>query len=136
RPLLAEPPPVEPGAAAALGPPPPARAEVAYVPELDLVHAGSRRDRNGDREEGKDPLRVDRAVDRVDDDPEAAVAERALAELLRDEGEVDPIGVKRLEPRNDSPLGRLVDRGRLVPAGAGSHRRLTIGPPREHGQRS
>ena len=74
-------------------------------------------------------LRVHRAVDRVDDDPQrAAGAERALAELLRDEHEVR---AERLEPRDDGVLRRSVDRGRVVAALAGPEHRLALVPRRQ-----
>ena len=57
--------------------------------------------------------------------------ERALAELLRDEVEVEPlVGVQPLEPRDDRGLGRGVDRGRLVAALAGADDGLALVPAR------
>ena len=61
----------------------------------------------------------------------AAGAERALAELLRDEQEV---GLERLEPRHDRVLGRRVDRGRVVAALAVPEHGLALGARRQLGE--
>ena len=57
--------------------------------EDDVVHRAAVGDGEREREEGDVPLGVQRAVDRVDDDPPGlAGAEDPLAELLGDEREV------------------------------------------------
>ena len=58
--------------AAALGDPLLAGAEVVDVAEVDVVHRRAVGDREREREERDPALRVDRAVDRVDDDARAA----------------------------------------------------------------
>jgi len=65
---------VQASAAAAHGRPLLAGAEVVDVAEEDVVHRLTVGDRHRDREEGDAPLGVERAVDRVDDDPKPAVA--------------------------------------------------------------
>ncbi len=59
------------------------------------------------------------------------VAERALAELLRDEVEVEPLLlVQPLQAGDDRVLRRSVDLGRLVAADAGAEDRLALDPRR------
>ena len=108
----AEPHAVEERASTALGRPLLARPEVVDVPERDVAHRRPLGDREREREEGDPALRVDRPVDRIDDDSRrASSAEHALAELLRDEHEVV---AQRNEPLDDRVLRRLVDRRRIV----------------------
>ncbi len=99
-------------------------AEVVDVAELDVAHLPPLRDREGEREEGDAALGVDRAVDGVDDDGRLGLAERALAELLRDEAELQAGLVRRLEAPDDRCLRRGVDRGRVVAADAAPRDRL------------
>ena len=129
RSLRAEPRSVEERAAPAFGGPLLARAEVVDVAEHDVAHRRALGDGEREREERDAALRVHRAVDRVDDDSAlSACAERAHAELLRDEHEVL---VESGESRDDGVLGRLVDRGRLVAALAEPQHRLALGPRRQ-----
>ena len=103
-------------------------------PELDVVHPSPCATAIEIEKNGRIALRVHGAVDRVDDDAEVAAAERALAELLGDEGEVDAVGVQRLEPAQDGPLGRVVDDRRLVAALAGAEHALAIGAAGQLGE--
>ena len=97
-----------------------ARPEVEDVAEDDVVHRAAVGDRDRDREERDPALRVQRAVDRVDDDRPATVAE--ASDLLADDAHV-----LVLEAREDHALGRRVDRRRLVAALAGADDRLALG---------
>ena len=106
-----------------------AGAEVVDVAEVDVAHGATARDGEGKCEERDSPLRVHRAVDRVDDHPRrAARTERALAELLRDEKNV---GLECLEPRDDGVFGGSVDRRRVVAALACPQHRFALGPGRQ-----
>ena len=102
------------------------------VGELDVRHRVAVGDRDRQAEVRDAALRVQRAVDRVDDDAaRSSRAELPLAELLRDEHEV----LARLfEPAHDRRLGGRVDGGRLVAALAGADDRLALGPPGQLGQ--
>ena len=74
---------------AALGDPFLAGAEVVDEAEGDVVHRRSVGDREREGEERDRALRVDRPVDRIDDDAELATApEGAHAELLGDERQI------------------------------------------------
>jgi hypothetical protein len=120
---------VQERAAAALGRPLLAVAEVVDVAEDDVAHRLPLRDREREREEGNVALGVQRAVDRVADDaPRLAGAEDALPELLRDEREVL---VERFQPVDDRGLGGRVDRGRVVAAFAGLQHGLALDPGRQ-----
>ncbi len=55
-------------------------------------------------------------------------AERPLAELLGDEGEIDAGRGELLEARDDGALGGGVDGSRLVPSFARSDHRLPLEP--------
>jgi len=131
RPNAAERPAVELRAASARRRPLLPRAEVVDVAEDDVAHP--RPLRHGDREtEVSQPsLRVDRTVDRIDDDACLGLAEGALAELLGDEQELVALRVQLLEPRDDRPLGRIVDRGCVVSADARCEHRLALDARRQ-----
>ena len=129
---LAEPGAVQEGAAAALGRPLLAGAEVVDVAEDDVAHRGAVGDGEREGEEGDVALGVQRAVDRVADDaPRLPAPEDALAELLRDEREAL---VERLEPVHDGGLGGRVDRGRVVAALAGLQHGLALDARRQLGE--
>ena len=111
---LPEPRAVQERAAAALGRPLLAGAEVVHVAEANVAHRAAVGDGEREGEEGNVALGVQRAVDRVaDDEPRLPAPEDALAELLRDEREAL---VERLEPVHDRGLGSRVDRRRVVAA--------------------
>ena len=112
---------VQEGAAAAHGRPLLAGAEVVDVPEDDVVHRVSVGDRDREREERDAALRVQRAVDRVDDDREAPVAEHA--DLLADEPHV-----LAAKPRENHLLRGRVERRGVVAALAVPDHRLALGP--------
>src|SRR6185312_3307008 len=61
-----------------------ARAEVVDEAEDDVVHRLPLRDRDREGEEGNPALRIERAVDRIDDDQRQPAAD--AADLLRDDG--------------------------------------------------
>ena len=106
-----------------------ARPEVVDVAEDDVLHGRAFGNRNGECKEGDPALGVDGAVDRVDDDNEAAAVPRGSpAELLRDEREVRARGI---ELREDRVLRRRVNRGRVVAAEPVSDDGLALGARRE-----
>ncbi len=111
---------VQKGAAASRRSPFLARPEVEDVAEDDVVHRAPIGDRDRDGEEGDPALRVQRAVDRVDDHRPATVAE--ASDLFADDTDVFV-----LEAVEDHPLRRCVDRGRLVAPFAGADDRLALG---------
>ena len=90
RPLRAELDAVEECARTALGRPLLARPEVVDVAEHDVAHRRALRDREREREERDAALRVDRAVDGIDDDVSRLHPRRTMrcAELLGHEHEV------------------------------------------------
>src|SRR5205814_8671928 len=92
------------------------------VAEDDVVHRPAFRDGEREREEGDAALRVQRAVDRVDDDHRRADA--VASDLLRDDR------AEAVEAGEDRLLGRRVDRRRLVAAPALADARLAPRPPR------
>jgi hypothetical protein len=106
------------GALAAAGPPLLARPEVVHVGELDVGHRRPAGDGDRDRDVGQAALRVQRAVDRVDDHADALRAEVHDAALLRDRAEPQPVGVEALELREDDVLDLAVDHERAVTASA------------------
>ena len=119
---------VQESAATARGRPLLAGAEVVDVPEDDVVHRVAFGDGDRDREERDPALRVQRAVDRIDDDREPPVAEDA--HLLADE-----LHVFAAETLEDHRLGGGVDRGRVVAALAVPDHGLALGAAgqlREH----
>src|SRR5439155_6408861 len=102
------------------------RPEVVDESERDVAHRRTVGDGDRHREEPDPALRVQRPVDRVDDDARlTAGAELHLADLLADEDGVDA-GV--LEAAQDRALGGGVDRRRLVTALAGADDRFAVGP--------
>ena len=112
------------------------RPEVVDEAEDDVLHRRALGDGDRDREVRDVPLRVQRAVDRVDDHAELRVdAERPLAELLGHEMEVHALLlVKGLEARHDRSLGGRVHGGRLVSAHAVADHRLPLDPRRHRGE--
>src|SRR5919201_2800368 len=127
RPLVAQTDAIEERAAAALRRPLLARAEVVDVPEDDVPHLRPLRDGDREREVRNPALRVQRAVDRVEDDVDATVAVALLAELLRHEREVEAVlAVGALEPRDDRAFRLRVDGRRLVSALAATDDRLAL----------
>jgi hypothetical protein len=76
-------------------------------------------------------LRVDGAVDRIDDDVQIGVTEGLDPELLRDEREVVSLLVQGLEPRDDCLLGCGVDRRRVVAAFPGGDHGLAVAAARQ-----
>src|SRR6185436_17706904 len=115
-------------ARAAAGDPLFAVAEVVDVAEDDVGHrrAVGHGDREGVHREAA--LRVEAAVDRVDDEaPAAASAVAALADLLGDDGEALAVAGEALEHRQGGVLGRAVDGHRQIAAGAASQ---LVGPVR------
>ena len=105
--------------------------EVVHVAEHDVPHRRALGDRNREAEVPQSPLGVHRPVDRVDHDVQLGGAERALAELLRDERELVPVPMELLEPSDDGPLGGIVDRRRVVAALAGCDDGLPLDPGRK-----
>ena len=99
-------------------------AEVVDVAEDDVVHRVAVGDRDRDREERDAALRVQRAVDRVDDDGPPPVA--LDTDLLADDAHV--LAAEALE---DHALGGRVDRRRLVAALARADDRLALGAQRQ-----
>ena len=84
------------------------------VAEHDVGHGRALGDGDRQREERDAALRIDGAVDRVEDDRDRAVCgRRAMAEFLRDEREVDS---GRVQQRHDGLLGCRVDGCRIVAA--------------------
>ena len=69
------------------------------------------------------------------DDPRPAGPERALAQLLGHEPEVDPARVQRLELRDGRLLGALVHDRRVVAALAAADHRLAVVAGRHVGER-
>src|SRR6185312_13790698 len=124
-------------AAARLGHPLLATAEVAHVPEPDVGDRRAVGERDRDAVERQPPLRVQRPVDRVDDHHPGALArsEGALAELLRHEPEVDPARMQRLELGDRRLLGPVVHHRRVVSAAAAAHDRLAVVASGQVGQR-
>ena len=101
--------------------------EVVDVAEEDVVHRLPVGDGDREREERDAALRVQRAVDRVDDD---RVAARPFdADLFADDGHV--FAAEALE---DHALGGRVDRGRLVAALARADDRLALSPTGQLGE--
>ena len=96
-----------------------------HEPEVDVAHGRPRRDGDGQREEANAALRVERAVDRVDDDVRAAVAE--LPGLLRHECHVADAG----EAGEHHALGGGVDRGRVITALPCADDRFAVRPRRQ-----
>ena len=101
-----------------------------HVAEDDVVHrvAVGHGDRDG--EERDAALRVERAVDRIDDDAPAAVT--GDAGLLADDRHV----AAAAQAFENHPFGRRVDGGGVVAAEAGADDRLTLrtaGKLAEHG---
>ena len=118
--------PVEPGPASALGRPLLTGAEVVHVAEEDVVHRLALRHGHREREERDPALGVERAVDRVDHDPQRAVA-RQLADLLGD----DRGAVDRAQALEDHPLCGRVDGRRLISADSVADDGLALRPGRE-----
>ena len=135
RPGTGQGPVVEEGSFAATRYPFLARAVIEDVAEEDIRHRGPVGDGERDREEGDPPLGVHAAVDRVEHEAWRTSAEGALAELLGDQRELDAGCVELLQPRDRGPLGRGVDRRRLVAAFARADDELPLEPRRELGER-
>ncbi len=122
------------GALAAHRPPVARGHQLGDEADLDVAHARPGRDGDRHARERQPPLGVDRAVDRVDDDPGGGrpVAQAHLPALLRDRDERD---AERLQLGEHGVLGRLVDRERRVAALAlpVRHRPLGRARHRRHG---
>ena len=104
-----------------------ARTEVVDVGELDVGHRVAVRDRDREREERNAALRVERAVDRIDDDAPSPVTD--LADLLGDDRDVETV-----ETRKDHALRCCVDRRCVVTALALRKHGLALGTRRKLGQ--
>src|SRR5439155_2866550 len=101
-----------------------AAPEVVHVPEEDVVHRVAVGNGDRDGEERDAALRVERAVDRVDDEgPPAGAAD---ARLLADDADV--LAAKAFD---DHPRRGGIDRCRFVPALARTHDRLALGATRQ-----
>ena len=98
--------------------------EVVDVRGVHIVHRSPVGDRDRDRKERDPSLRVQRSVNRVDDDGDRAVAFRA--DLLADDARAGP--AKTLE---DHPLGGGIDGGRRVAALATADDGLSLRPGRQ-----
>src|SRR5829696_5084391 len=107
---------VQAGALAATRPPLLAGAEVVHVGELDVGHGGTAGDGDRDRDVRQAALRVQRAVDRVDHDPDALPAEVDDAALLGHGAETQSVGVEALELGEHDVLDLAVDDERAVAA--------------------
>jgi hypothetical protein len=101
-----------------------AGAEVVDVAEEDVPHGLAVGHGERHRKERDLALRVERAVDRVDDHHRAPGAE--ASDLLGDDRDVEVAKV-----REDCVLGRLVDGRRLVAAETLPDDRLTLGAARQ-----
>jgi hypothetical protein len=104
-----------------------AGAEVVDERETDVVHHVAVRDCDREREERDPALRVQRAVDRVDDDALAPAA--AHADLLRHDRRIEPV-----EASEDDTLRRRVDRGSVVAPFALREHRLALRAGRQLGE--
>ncbi len=86
--------------------------------DLNVLHRGPGCDRDAERERGERSARVERAVDRVDDDAQGRlrIAKGDLPAFLGDGDEVDTRGVSGLELGEDDVLCLAVDHEAVVPA--------------------
>ena len=101
--------------------------------EIDVAHPPAPCKGNRDREEADPALRIQRTVDRIEDDAHCTSGpEPHLAHFLRDEDAVDS---RLFESANDCPLSGGVNRGRLVAALARAHHRLAVGSGWQLGER-
>src|SRR4051794_33241058 len=107
---------VEPRALPAPGDPLLARTEVVDVAEEDVGHRPAIGHRDRDRVVRQAALRVDRAVDRVDDHERLRAAELDRAALLADRREAQALLVELRELCEHGLLGRGVDEQRAVAA--------------------
>ena len=99
----------------------------------DVVHRVAVRDREREREERNAALRVHRAVDRVDDDAQAAAAaERPHAELLRDERQVEPERVEASTTASSAAASIAVVSSPPSPRARTGSRSTRVGSSREH----
>ncbi len=73
------------------------------------------------------PFRVDGAVDGIDHDACLRASERALAELLGDQRELNAVLMELLEPRDDDAFSSRVDDGRVVASDACGEHGLPLG---------
>ena len=117
---------------AAAGDPLLAVAEVVDVAERDVCHRRAVGDRDRERIDRKPALRIEAAVDRIDDDaPAATAAVAALADLLGEHGEFLSGARECVEHGQRRVFGRSVDRDGQVAPGAASE---LVRPPRpRHG---
>src|SRR3954452_16695396 len=107
---------VEPRALPAPADPLLARTEVVDVAEEDVGHRPAVGHRDRDRVVRQPALRVDRAVDRVDDHERLRATERDRAALLADRREAQALVVELGELCEHGLLGRGVDEQRAVAA--------------------